>query len=99
MQILLVTIVIAVFSCILVLNFYFRVKVLKAYKILVKNRIEFNSTDIFNRKKMNAVIERYPRHKQEILDFTQNIQKSVRIASVLIFLVTAFTAIFMFVKK
>ncbi|MEZ4982255.1 MAG: hypothetical protein R2769_11850 [Saprospiraceae bacterium] len=47
----LITIVIGLFVAMLFVNVYFRVKVLKTYKVLVKNRVEFGAAHIFNKKK------------------------------------------------
>lgn len=99
MQILLITLVIAAFACILFLNFYYRVKVLKAYKVLVRNKVQFDAKDIFNNQRIEEITNQYPKFKTEILDFMNNIRKSVQLASVLIFLITAFAAILMFVKE
>jgi hypothetical protein len=99
MQILLITLVIGAFVCILLLSFYYRIRVIKAYKILVQNRVQFDAKDIFDRQKVEEITNRYPKFKTEILDFMNNIRKSVRLASVLIFLITAFAAILMFIKE
>ena len=99
MQILLITLVIAAFVCILFLNFYYRVRVLKAYKVLVKNKIQFDPKDIFDDKRIEETKKRYPNFSTEIHNFMHNIRKSVQLASVLIFLITAFAAILMFIRE
>ena len=99
MQILLITLVIAAFVCILFLNFYYRVRVLKAYKVLVKNKIQFDPKDIFDDKRIEETKKRYPSFSTEIHNFMHNIRKSVQLASVLIFLITAFAAILMFIRE
>lgn len=96
MNILLITIVFAAIFCVLVLNFYFRVRVLKAYKYLIQNRVDFNATDIFSNEKVKAAADRYPQHADYIYIFINNIRRSVQLASVLIILITAFVAILMF---
>ena len=60
MYVLLVTIVLALFAAMVFLNVYFRVKVLKSYKVLVQNRVEFGAAHLFNRKKMETEI--YPKY-------------------------------------
>ena len=99
MQILLIILVIAAFICIFFLNFYYRVRVLKAYKVLVRNKVQFDAKDIFDNKRIEEITTRYPKFKTEIHDFMNNIRKSVQLASVLIFLITAFAAILMFIKE
>ena len=99
MQVLLITLVLAAFACILVLNFYYRVRVLKAYRVLVKNRVQFDAKDIFSNEKIEEITGRYPNFTEEIWSFIRNIRKSVQIASILIFLITAFAAILMFIRE
>ncbi len=99
MRIILIIIVIAAVLCVLVLNFYFRIRVFKAYKYLVQNRIEFDTFDVFRQSKIDEVVQRYPKHKDGILDFMNNIRRSVRLASLLILLITAFASILMFMEE
>jgi hypothetical protein len=81
--------IIGVFLSLLFLNLYFRIKVFKVYKVLVQNRIEFNSSHIFNKDKMEKeVLSRYPTFKSEILSFTGHIKKSILIAIILVLLIT-----------
>jgi hypothetical protein len=81
--------IIGIFLALLFLNIYFRVKVLKIYKVLVQNKIEFDSTHIFNSKKMEReVLTKYPKFTREILGFTSHIKKSILIAIILIALIT-----------
>jgi hypothetical protein len=97
---LLIFIVAALFLVLLFLNLYFRIKVLKSYKILVQNQVEFESSHFFNQKKMKSeVISRYPHLEKEILTFVHHIQYSVKLASVFLFLITVFGAILMYFKN
>lgn len=99
MYILLVTIIIALFVGMLFLNIYFRVKVFKSYKTLVQNRVEFGAAHIFNPRKMEVeILPRYPNNRQDILTFVSHIRYSIRMASVLIFLITAFGAVLMYFR-
>ncbi len=83
----------------LFINVYFRAKVLKTYKRLVQNRVEFGAAHLFNRKKMEAeVLPKYPHMRQDILDFSNHIQYSIRMASVLIALITLFGAVLMYFR-
>ncbi|MGB0985038.1 MAG: hypothetical protein ACPG19_13395 [Saprospiraceae bacterium] len=98
MKIVLITLVIGMFICIFALNFYFRMRVFKAYKYLVQNEIEFNTTDIFSKKKIEEIVIRYPKHADGIHDFMDNIRRSVQLATVFTTLITAFAAILMFME-
>lgn len=99
MYILLITIVIALFIAMLFLNIYFRVKVLKTYKKLVQNRVEFKARDLFNKQKMEAeVYPKYPHMVEDIKTFSRHINYSIKMATVLIALITAFGAILMYYR-
>lgn len=99
MYILLVSIVIGLFVAMLFVNVYFRVKVLKSYKKLVQNKVEFGAKHIFNKKKMQEEIyPRYPHMQSEIETFSSHIQYSMKMATVLIALITAFGAILMYYR-
>jgi len=99
MYTLLVTLVIALFIAMLFLNLYFRMKVLKVYKVLVKNEIQFGTTDILSKSKMeNEVIPKYPKFETEIRTFVQHIQYSIKMATVLIAIITLFGAILMYYR-
>ncbi len=92
--------IIGLFVAMLFVNVYFRAKVLKTYKRLVQNRVEFGAAHLFNRKKMEAeVLPKYPHMRQDILDFSNHIQYSIRMASVLIALITLFGAIIMLMEN
>jgi hypothetical protein len=83
--------IIGLFIAMLFVNVYFRAKVLKTYGRLVKNRVEFSAAHVFNRKKLEAeVLPKYPHMRQDILDFSNHMQYSIKMASVLIVLITAF---------
>ncbi len=99
MYILLISIVIGLFAAMLFLNVYFRVKVFRTYRTLVKNRVEFGAAHIFNREKMEAeVLPRYPHLRREIEAFVNHMRYSIRMASVLIFLITLFGGILMYFR-
>lgn len=92
-------IIIAIFIALLFLNIFFRVKVLKYYKILVQNRVQFDAKWIFDKKKMETeVLAKNPTFATEINAFASNIRKSVKIASILVVLITIFGCILMYYK-
>ena len=99
MYILLISIVIGLFVAMLFLNLYFRYKVLQTYRKLVRNRVEFDASHIFNREKMESeIIPRYPHMEEEIRTFTGHLRYSIKMATVLIALITAFGAILMYYR-
>lgn len=94
-----VAIIIGLFVAMLFLNVYFRVKVFKAYKVLVQNRIEFETKHLLNPKKMEEeVLPKYPKFREEIKTFSDHIRYSLKIASWLIVLITLFGAILMYYR-
>lgn len=81
--------IIGIFLALLFLNIYFRVKVFKVYKTLVQNKIQFDSSHIFNSDKMEKeVLTVYPKFRNDILSFTGHIKKSLTIAVILVLLIT-----------
>ena len=99
MYILLVSIVLALFAAMLFLNLYFRIRVWKTYRKLVDNRVEFGAAHIFNRQKMEEEIyPRYPDMRGDIEVFVRHLRYSIRMATVLIALITIFGAILMYYR-
>ena len=100
MRILLITIIIGLFVALLFVNVYFRVKVLKAYKKLVQQKVEFGAVHIFNKAKMEAeILPRYPNSRQDILDFSKYLRNTITMASVLIGLITLFGGVLMYYRE
>ena len=100
MQEILTAFIIGLFVAVVAVNIYFRIKVMKAYNKLARNRVEFEIKDVFNRKKLESeIIPKYPHMKKEILDFSNHIQYSIKMGSVLIVLITAFGAVLMWYRK
>ncbi|MBR9921351.1 MAG: hypothetical protein GYB31_10975 [Bacteroidetes bacterium] len=97
MYVLIVVIICSLVLAMLVWNVYFRVKVFKAYKELIKNRVEFGASHIFNKEKMEKeIMPKYPQHRDKIETFVGNLRNSIRMASVIIALITLFVAFLMF---
>lgn len=100
MFVLLISIVLGLFAAMLFVNVYFRVRVLKTYKILVQNEVQFGAAHIFNRKKMEEeIFPRYPKFRKEIETFVNHMRYSIRMATVLIALITLFGAILMYYRN
>lgn len=99
MYILLISIVIGLFIAMLFVNVYFRVKVLRSYRTLVQNRVEFGAAHLFNQEKMETeIMPKYPHMRKEIETFVSHIRYSMRMATVLIALITLFGAILMYYR-
>ncbi|PPK87135.1 hypothetical protein CLV84_0069 [Neolewinella xylanilytica] len=99
MFVLLITIVIALFVAMLFVNLYFRAKVLRAYRLLVRGRVEFTAAQIMSRQRMEAeVVPAYPDHAQAIRDFSNYLRRSIRMATVLLVLITLFGGILMWYR-
>ncbi|MBI5915672.1 MAG: hypothetical protein HY842_09865 [Bacteroidetes bacterium] len=89
--------IIGLFVAMLFVNVYFRAKVLKTYKRLVQNQVEFGAAHLFNRKRMEAeILPKYPHMRQDILDFSDHIQYSIKMASLLLAIILAFGAVLMY---
>lgn len=97
---LLAIIIVALFIAMLFVNIYFRVKVFKAYKVLVQNNVEFGGVHIMNRDRLEKeILPRYPHMKTEIETFVDHIHYSIKMASVLVFLITAFGGVLMWYRE
>ena len=100
MYILLISLTIGLFVAMLFLNVYFRVKVMKSYKRLVQQRVEFGAIHVFNRQKLESeILPRYPQARADIEQFVGHLRKSIRMATVLLALITIFGAILMYYRK
>ncbi len=99
MFVLLISVVIGLFVAMLFVNVYFRVRVMKVYRILVQNEVQFGAKHLFNKEKMQTeVIPKYPNQKENIEIFVRHLQYSIRMATVLIVLITLFGAILMYYR-
>ena len=99
MFILLVSIVIGLFVAMLFLNLYFRVKVIKSYRRLVAREVEFGAVHVFNRQRLEEeVLPQYPESREDILTFVHHLRYSIRMATVLLLLITLFGAILMYFR-
>lgn len=78
------------------LNLYFRVKVLRSYSVLSRNRVEFNMRDIFSPPRMQEVIDRYPQHEKDINTFARNMRLSIWMTSVFLVIIIFFGSVLMY---
>ena len=82
-------VIISLFLTLLFLNIYFRVKVLKVYKKLVQNQVEFNISQVMDRQKLEVeVLSKYPNQSEDILAFARHIRTSVNIGVILVVLIS-----------
>ena len=73
----------------LFLNLYFRVKVMKLYNYLVKNKVQFDASHMLNKEKLKQeVLPRYPQYETQIMEFVTKVRFSITIACLLFMLIT-----------
>lgn len=97
---LLIFIVVGLVFVMLCANIYFRVTVMKAYRKLVQNDVDFKGVHFFDAKKMEEeVLPLYPQHKDEILIFVKNMRYSMKIYTILMVLITIFGGILMYYRE
>ncbi len=99
MYTLLVSLLIGLFAVMLFVNVYFRAKVLKTYGVLVRHRVQFGAVHVFNRRRMEEeILPRYPHCRREIETFVRHIRYTIRMATVLLVLITALGALLMYYR-
>lgn len=99
MRLLLITIVCALFIAMLGVNLYFRAKVLRAYRTLVQNEVDFTPGQIFSKQRVeDEIIPAYPAQAEAIRNFSNYLQFSIKMTTVLMALITAFGGILMWYR-
>lgn len=99
MYVLLITIVICLFLAMLFVNIYFRAKVIGAYKELVRDEVDFTAGQIFSSRRVEEeVVPAYPKNAVAIRNFSRYLRLSIRMATVLLFLITVFGGILMYYR-
>ncbi len=99
METILIFLVIGLFVAMLFLNIYFRVKVLQDYRTLSSNKIDFSAKHIFEKGKMKEeIVPKHPEFEVELLRFSSHLRYSIRMATVLIILITLFGGILMYFR-
>lgn len=87
------------FAGLLFINIYIRVKVLKLYRKLVKNQVQFETTDLLNIERMESeIVPRYPADADTIREFVKHIKYSIRIAISIVVLISIFGGLLMFYR-
>lgn len=60
-------------------------KVMRSYRYLSRKNIEFSIVHIFNKEKLKTeILPNYPNDKQKILEFVDHIQRSIKLAGLII---------------
>ncbi len=96
----LVTICILGFVGIFAIGVYFRIKVIKAYGVLIRHRVQFDRRHIFNRQRLETeILPRYPQQQKYIEDFVFGIRLSISLVTVLTTIITLCAAAIMFIKE
>lgn len=84
-------IIVGLVIALLFLNLYFRVKVIKLYRYLVQNRIEFGPLHMLNKAKLDEeILPKYPKHNAQILEFIGKVKFSFTMASLIFVLIVIF---------
>ena len=87
----------ACFVGLLLTGFFMRLRVLTAYQKLVAHRVQFERQHIFDQALLEAeIFPKYPEHRPLIQRFVSGIRFTLRLASVLITIITVCAAILMF---
>ncbi len=91
MYITLIVLIISAVVALLFVNIYFRVRVMKYYKNLVRADVEFDLSHVLNKRKLEEeVMTRYPQSRQDIQAFVNHLKFSARIGMILFVLVSFF---------
>lgn len=78
-------IIICLFLGLLFFNFYFRLKILKHFKILRTNKVQFEWKHIKSKSLLEKeVIPKYPKFKDDIRQFVHQIHFSLKIVLIII---------------
>lgn len=95
----LITCLILSFVALFAVVVYFRIRVLRAYGILVRNRIQFDIVHIFYTQRMESeILTKYPEFRSTIVDFARGIRLSVSLVPLFMVLITVFGGLLMYLK-
>ena len=98
MQTALIVAIAAAFLGMLGVNVYFRARVLRAYRELVRAGIEFDGRDMLTQPRIDELVRRHPGHETELRAFTGGIRRSMSLASGLIVLIALLGATLMWYR-
>jgi len=87
------------FAGLVFVNIYIRVKVLRLYRKLVKNEVQFETSDLLNIERMETeIVPKYPEDANTIRQFVRHIKYSIRIAICIIILISIFGGLLMYYR-
>jgi len=95
---LLITLIALAFLGMLFINVFFRVRVLKAYRLLQRGGVEFDGADMLTQARIEELILRYPAQEDAIRQFTGGIRNTMSLASGLIILITLLGGVLMWYR-
>ncbi|MFK8054709.1 MAG: hypothetical protein AB8F78_01210 [Saprospiraceae bacterium] len=98
METTLITLIAIAFLGMLFINVFFRARVLKAYKKLVKGGVEFEGGDMLTQARIEELVLRYPAQEEPIRQFTGGIRNTMSLASGLIVLITLLGGVLMWYR-
>lgn len=92
--------IVFLFVLLLGVNVYFRIKVIRAFNVLKKQRIQFDASLVFQKERLkNEVLVKYPRQAEAIQTFARYLKYSISMAIVLIALITLFGGVLMYYRQ
>lgn len=73
----------SLFIALLVVNLFFRIKLLKLYKKLISGEVDFPPSYILDRKRLkNEIVPKYPKYEKEILSFARYLRTSFSVGMI-----------------
>ena len=76
-----ILVVTAIFAVFLVFNLYFRLKLLKLYRILMREEVEFPTAYLLKPDKLKQeIVPKYPHMEKEIMGFSKHMRRSLLVA-------------------
>lgn len=86
--------VVGLVGALLIVNFVFRARLLKLYRILVNARVDFQAKHIFDKSLMEKeIISKHPNMAKELRSFSQQIRNSIYIAAAIVVLITVLATV------
>ena len=78
-----ILVIAAIFAVFLVFNLYFRLKLLKLYRILMKEEVEFPTSHLLKPDLLKKeIVPKYPHMEKEIMLFSKHMRRSLLVAFV-----------------
>jgi hypothetical protein len=92
--------IIVLFVLLLFVNIYFRLKVIRAFRKLKDNKINFDASNLFDSGKLSEIMSKNPPEiRQSIADFSKYLRYSISMVIALIVLITLFGAVLMYYRQ